>query len=110
TNNRPGIDQTKLVKEYGASVFPAEQAKEYGYIDGSGYSLQNVITMLVQKLGITDNFYQVVQLEKKTWFSELFQSGFSYFGIKSNTQIDLPVEFNPRYMNQFLYLYRPLRG
>jgi len=107
TSNRTELDKTKLINDFGAKVFPAEIAKEHGYIDGSGYSLDATIKLLAHTIGIEDNYYQVVQLEKKIWYNELFGSNFKVFNGTVKHQIDLTPDLDAKLMNQFLYLYRP---
>jgi protease IV len=107
TSNRPEINKEKLVADYGAKIFPASQALEYGYIDGSGYSLNDTLKLLAKQVGIEDDYYQVYQLEKKTWYSTLFSASSALTHGKIKHQIELAPEFNPELMNQFLYLYKP---
>ena len=72
--NRPRIDRTKLINEYGAQVFSADKAFEIGFIDGTGGSLNHTLTLLAEAIGVKDNEYQVIQMENKLWFSNLFSS------------------------------------
>lgn len=51
------------------------------------------------------NHYQVIELEKKNFFSELFAS--SLLKGKIEHKLDVGVEMPSEIMNQFLYLYRP---
>lgn len=106
-SNRSGIDKNKLVKEYGANIYPAKTAESYGYIDQSGYSLSQTLKALAQQIGIEDEYYQVIQLEKKTWYSELFKTELSLLKGQVKHQIVLSPETDPQLMNQFLYLYKP---
>jgi protease-4 len=107
TSNRPKINPQALIDQYGAAVFPAPIAKEHGYIDENGATISEVIKELVQKMGIEDDQYQVIQLEKKTWYSELFGAEFSLLKGNVKHSLELAPELNPKLMNQFLYLYRP---
>ncbi len=107
TKARPRLDRTKLVNEYGADVFPAPLAKEYGYIDVSGANYSQTLTALVNKIGIEDDFYQVIELSSKNWVSELFKSHSNLLQGTVVHRIDLGPEFHPQLMNQYLYLYRP---
>lgn len=104
--NRPSLDRTKLIEEYGAKVFPATQAKEFGFIDESGISLENSIKLLAKHIGIEDDYYQVIQLQKSTWYSELFSSKLSTFG-EIKHKIELPGGVDSALWNQYLYLYKP---
>jgi protease IV len=107
TKNRPQIDKEKLINEYGAKIFPANLAKEYGYIDEVGYSYNETLKQLAHKISIEDDYYQVIVLESKSWLASLFKEKFSLLKGEMKHQIDLGPETNPRLMNQFLYLYRP---
>ena len=101
------MDKTKLVKEFGAKVFPALQAKELGYIDESGISLSQAISLLAKQMGIEDENYRVVQMSKQTWISELFKSSFNFFQGTVKHQIQFSPEYDPQLINQFQYMYRP---
>lgn len=105
--NRPKLDKEKLINDYGAQVFPADQAKERGYIDETGFTLNQTIKLLAQKIGIDDDYYQVIELDNKSWYSSLFSSEFSLLKGQLKHQIVLTPETDPKLMNQFLYLYRP---
>ena len=107
TANRPTLNKEKLVEEYGANIYPAEIAQQKGYIDESNSSLNQVLTLLTEKIGVTDNHYQVVELDNKNWFSELFRSQLSLLSGKITHQIALTPELSPELSNQYLYLYRP---
>lgn len=107
TSSRPDIDQTKLIKDYGARVFSAPEALERGFIDESGVQLSDAIEALAKEAKIEDD-YQVVRLKSKKWWSSLFNSSSSaLFTGKINHQIQLGPEFEPALQGQFLYLYRP---
>lgn len=105
--NRPRLDKTKLIDEYGAHVFPAKISEEYGYIDGTGQDYNAVLKMLAAKIGIEDDYYQVIMLENKTWLSELFKSKFAMYNGVVKHRLDLGSDLDPQLLNQYLYLYRP---
>jgi len=107
TSARPGLDKTKLVEDYGANIYPAAIAKEHGYIDDANATQQEVLKLLLEKAGIDDEHYQVVELENKNWFSELFHSQFGLFSGKLSVQLELTPEMTLGLSNQYLYLYRP---
>lgn len=107
TSNRPKLNKEKLIEEYGAHVFPAPEALEYGYIDGVGYSYSDTLRELTQEIGIEDNFYQVVELDNRSWISEIFRAE---KGNIFNGEITHKFQFSDlegKLANQFLYLYRP---
>jgi protease-4 len=71
--NRPNLKQEKLVDEYGARVYPASTAKEFGYIDHDQSTLEEAMRALVKAAGLEeDEKYQVVSIESKEWFKKLF--------------------------------------
>lgn len=105
--NRPAITREKLVEDYGAHVFPASQAKEYGYIDGSGTTFNETITLLAKAAGIEDNNYQVVEMESRSWLTQFFRGDFSLLHGKVKHEIRLTPETDPNLQGKFLYLYRP---
>lgn len=107
TGNRPQIDKKQLVDALGAAVFPAIAAKEHGFIDEAPANFNDTLTLLAKKIGIEDDYYQLVELENKSWFAELFSEDNEILKGKVKHQLDLPAELNPHFLNQFLYLYRP---
>lgn len=106
TRNRPALSKEKLVDVYGANVYPAPQAMEYGFIDVSGATYNEVLKQLAEKIGIHDNYYQVIELKNTNWFSELFNSEFGLLKGHVVHHIELAPEMHPKLQNQFLYLYR----
>lgn len=107
TSNRPQLDKTKLIKDYGAKVFPAEEAKFLGLIDESGAGIEDAIRQLVKEMKIEDNHYRVVQLYKETWLTELFKSDSHLLQGTIKHQLKLPAEYDPKLLSQFQYMYRP---
>lgn len=107
STSRPDVSRARLVNEYGAHVFPAEKAMELGFIDGTGYSLNEAITMLTKNIGIEDDYYQVVKMERKVSLSDLFKRDSPMMTGTVSHKLELSPEFDPRLMNQFLYLYLP---
>lgn len=107
TSSRPHLDKAKLIKDYGAKVFPAKEAEQLGYIDESGVSLNEAITQLTEQMGIKDENYRVVQMIKETWISELFKSHLNLLQGNVKHQFQFSPEYDPKLLNQFLYMYRP---
>ena len=106
TKARPKVSREKLVTELGANTFPAPQALSYGLIDVAGASYESALTDLLKKIGIDDDYYQVIQLDQSPWAS-LFKSQNSILTGKIRHTFDLPNGLSPELANQFLYLYRP---
>lgn len=108
TTYRPDISREKLVKDYGAHIFPAPQAKENGFIDVSGISLADTLKELLKEVEITTDNYQVIRLENKGWWKSLFSSKAStLFTGKIQHQLSFSPETDLLLSNQFLYLYCP---
>lgn len=104
---RPELNREKLVQEYGAKIFPAIKGKEIGYVDETGVSLRSAINQLVEKMGVKDDNYRVVEMSKHTWYSELFKSQLNLLQGKIKHEFPLPLEMNPQLSHQFLYLFKP---
>ena len=108
TSHRSQISKDNLIQNYGARIFPAPQAKEYGFIDVSDISLNDALKQLLKEVGITTNNYQVIRLENKGWWKNLFSSqANSLFTGKIQHQISFSPEVDLLLRNQFLYLYSP---
>lgn len=106
TKARPKLSKEKLVKDYGAAIYPAQKAAELGYIDHAGSSYSQALRALLAAIGIDDNYYQVVELSDESWIKSLFQSKAHILNgeIKHTFGYN---EFSPKLMNQYLYLYKP---
>ncbi len=107
TSNRPQLDRTKLIKEYGAKVFPASEAKELGYIDESGLSLSDAIRSLAKEMGVEEGHYRMVQLSQQTWFSELFKTNLKLLQGNVKHELYISPEYDAKLLSQFQYMYRP---
>lgn len=108
STNRPAINRTRLISDYGAKVFSPDKATEYGFIDGYGKSLEDTLELLAKELGVRDQYYQVIQMDrKKLSFSDVLSSNPSLLKGKMTHQIKWPLGMDPQWMNQFLYLYLP---
>jgi protease-4 len=73
TANRPDIDREGLIKDMGAQVFSAPEAKMKGLIDESGYEMGEALQALMDATGIEGPF-QVVMLQKRLWLNDLFKA------------------------------------
>lgn len=107
TESRPTLDKSKLIDVYGANVYPAAIAKEYGFIDENNASYSKTLKLLAEKIGILDNYYQVIELDHKGWTTELFDSKLQLLSGKVTHHLALPDEISSELSNQYLYLYRP---
>ncbi len=70
-SERPQLTKEELVNQLGAHVFAAEEAAKLGYIDGNGYSYKMALEALLKEMGITDDYYQVMEMKNKNWLSDL---------------------------------------
>ncbi|HEY4831521.1 MAG TPA: S49 family peptidase [Waddliaceae bacterium] len=109
TSNRPEVNRSRLISDYGARIFPAEKALDMGFIDGSGYSFNDTLRLLAKQIGIQDDYYQVVKMEKTISLGDLFRSDSVMMTGIVKHQLELPLELDSKQMNQFLYLYLPGR-
>ena len=91
TANRPKLTREKLINEYGAQIFSPAQAKEFGFIDETGYYLPQAILLTAERAGLQGKDYQVVSLTRKFSINSLFSNGstsmlftkiFHYIGIQ----------------------------
>lgn len=102
--HRP-ITKEKLVNEYGARVFPAQQAKEYGFVDEIENNIDNVLAQLVQAAGLEGKSYQFMHAEEKSWVTEIFGSGTTRFSGTVTHTLQLPPEYDSSFRGKCLYLY-----
>jgi protease IV len=107
TTHRPKMSKQDLVEVYGAQVFPGSKAAELGYVDGSGYSRDDVLKKLTAKLSIEDDYYQVVQLESTNWLAQLFKTESPLFKGKMQHEIKIQGNVPENMAGKPLYLYRP---
>lgn len=105
TTYRPKISKQKLIEEYGAQIFTAPIALEYGFIDNTGASLNDALSELVTKSEITDDDYQVIRLESSNWFKELYSGTSLLFPKKMQHQLSISPEMDLLLKHKYLYLY-----
>lgn len=108
-SNRPKITRQQLKDEFGAQVFAAKTAEEYGFIDGSDHSMNETLAMLAKEIGIDDEMYQVVEFESNNWLTSLLKGKIhlNLLAGEIKHSLNLPPQLNPDFMNQPLYLYKP---
>lgn len=106
--NRPQIDKTKLVQEYGAQVYLAEAAQKIGYVDGADSDYEASMQALVKAANIgAEERYQVVQLNTPPSFlATLIQSRFSLLKGKV-THVFQMGPISSEMSGKILYLYAP---
>ena len=102
---RPMLTKEKLVQDYGAHVYIAEEAARLGYIDVPSSDYSHAVSALAEAAEMKDK-YQVVALSiPKSLFSPFGESLFGRKEIKHT--IDLGPYFLPQLSGKFLYLYLP---
>jgi signal peptide peptidase SppA len=104
--HRPRVNREKLIQEYGAQIFPAPEAKEIGYIDEDNSSLFEVIKLLAREISIDNDYYQVVELQRRNWYADLLRSDSPLSTGIVKHRLDIGAESDPRLLNDYLYLYR----
>lgn len=108
SENRPNLKKDLLIKTYGAKIFPASMAKEFGYIDEINNSLGDVVALLAKEIHVEDDSYQVVAFKSKSWYASLFSSRSPLLMQgKVKHEIALPGILPEALSGQWLYLYRP---
>lgn len=107
TSARPKIGKENLIEKYGAGIYPAQIAQEYGYIDQANMSRNEALKHLLHELAIDDDYYQVVSLESSNWAAKIFSWSNPILRGKVHHKLDLPIELDPQLSGKFLYLYRP---
>lgn len=107
--SRPEVDRTALIKQYGAHIFLAEEAAKIGLVDFPDSSRSEALIALVEALGIEDDEYQVITMQKKNWLQELIteKSSANYMSGHVQHHIDLGDGLPSELRGKFLYLYRP---
>lgn len=104
TRARPEMSKKTLMDEYGATIFVAEKAKEYGYIDEANATRESALQALALAAGIDANTpYQCISLSTiKPLFDNVFQSKLSLF---KGTQIEeLLTTTKKTHYHRFFYL------
>ncbi|MDN3507436.1 MAG: S49 family peptidase [Simkaniaceae bacterium] len=72
--NHPHLDRTKLIEEYGAQIYPAPEAADYGFIDDGNATYNSALKELVTAAEITEP-YQVVRLKpRRQMLAEFIQA------------------------------------
>lgn len=106
---RPQMNRQKLIEDYGAQVFAAPKALEYGYIDSANASYSSTLKELALASGIKEQEkYQVIELKpSKTFFSDLVEGKSTNGLIKSlGKLIGISSEIQ-ELKDPFLFLYSP---
>lgn len=107
TTARPKIGKENLVEKYGAGIFPAELAQEYGYIDQANTSRNEALKRLLHEIDIDDDYYQVIGMKSSNWAAKIFSQSNPLLHGTVNHKIELPQELDAGISGKYLYLYQP---
>lgn len=103
--SRPKLSRELLIDKLGADVFPASEALEYGLIDVANANRDSTLKKLLERIGIEDEYYQVVEMESTNWFNQLFKSESPLLNGTIKHQVTVGRELPAALKNQPLYLY-----
>ena len=109
TTARPKLSREKLVNEYGAQVYIAKTAEEYGYIDVPNSDYSTCVAELAKAAQLPEKgSYQVITIEPTHPFlSDLTQGKFSLLTGKMTHQFHFSSSMNSELSGKLLYLYQP---
>jgi len=109
TKNRPRLDKTKLINEYGAQVFDPPMAEKLGYIDDGNSSYNHALSALTEQAGIEkEGKYQVIELKvQRPVLSNLVEGKSPLISGTIKHELQIGADYPPELMNQPLYLYSP---
>lgn len=108
TSARSRLDRQRLINEYGARIFDAPTAQEYGYIDVANVGYDTALGELLAAANIDPSSpYQVVELSPKPdWLGPLVGEN-SIFRGRLEHSLDTGDRRSPAIRDQFAYLYQP---
>jgi protease-4 len=109
TKSRPQLDRDQLINKYGAHVFIAQTAMEYGYIDSASATYGDALQNLALAAGLDPNApYQVLQLSPPhNPFLDLIRDKSALFDGKITHRIQLHPLIPDALCDRPLYLYLP---
>jgi len=111
TENRPKVDKTKLLNEYGAQVFDGPSAELIGYIDHANIGYEQALASLLHAAQIPpEQPYQLVELKPKhDWLATLMNAQSTLLTGKIEHHLNLSTQKTPNLSSPFAYLYDPER-
>lgn len=106
---RKNLNKQKLIDVYGANVFSAPVAQEYGFIDNGDSDYDQTLRALVKAAGIGDDEkYQVLEISYyESLFSELKENKAGILSGKLNHIFPTGPFTNSELSGKLLYLYQP---
>lgn len=107
-HSRTKLTKESLIENYGAKIFAAPQAEEYGYIDHAHSTWNEALKDLAKAAKINgEDGYQVLTLKEEKWFGGLFKGESKLLSGECMHRIELPGGMDSRLLNKHLYLYTP---
>ncbi|MBS0628807.1 MAG: S49 family peptidase [Verrucomicrobia bacterium] len=109
TSARKNLDKEKLINVYGANVFSAKTAEEYGFIDNGNADYDQTLTALVKAAGIGENEkYQVLEISYfESFLTELKENKAGLPKGKLEHIFPTGTFTNSELSGKLLYLYQP---
>lgn len=109
TSARPRLSKEKLIQEYGAHVFVASKACEYGYVDVADADYNSTVQALATAAGIGENeSYQVLVISPShPLLKDLMETKAAWLRRTVTHKIDLGMQLHEEFQGKFLYLYDP---
>ena len=106
---RPLLTQEKLINQYGAHIYVAKQALEYGYIDVAEANYNMATSELAKTAKIpNEQLYQVMTISPaRPFLADLAQSKFSLLTGKVTHSFQIAPYMSSELSGRFLYLYQP---
>jgi ClpP class serine protease len=107
--SRPTLDRDKLVQDFGAQIFIAEEAAELGFIDDGNSDYSKALKELVTAANIKeDEKYQVLHIEPSRGIISGLAQGAAPL-LKGSVKHVFPLGPNitSEMSGKFLYLYTP---
>ena len=68
TSARPHLDKDKLINTYGAQIYDAALAEQYGYIEAANSSYSSALAALASVAQLEEHHYQVFQISPPHFF------------------------------------------
>lgn len=106
---RKGLNKDRLINEFGAQIFIAEEAQSYGYIEVANSSYNTALKDLAAAANIPESQnYQVVQLETPvSILSHIVQGKSSLITGRLTHVFQIGPHMSSELSGKFLYLYQP---
>lgn len=101
------MDRDKLVNEYGAQIYSADEAQQRGYIDVAGSDYSTAVAELAKAAQFPEK-YQVMQISSPhPFFADIAKEKLGLLSGKVTHTFRLGPYADPELSGKFLYLYQP---